>query len=128
MPAGTAAGLGVVAAYLFALNVVALPLIEARTIATTVLVEVGLYLVLALEARGAPRRGALVALLCGSLLVAYFAVLALPGPRSFFALTSPTGGVLLISQLGTALAIAGLCFTDDRFVPSLFGWEIRRRR
>ena len=57
-----------------------LPLIEARTIATTVLVAVGLYLVLALEARGAPRRGSArrrcSAARCSSL---YFVVLALPG-------------------------------------------------
>ena len=39
VPAGTAAGLGVLSSYLFALNVLDLPLIEARTVATTVLVD-----------------------------------------------------------------------------------------
>ncbi len=42
VPAGTAAGLGVLSSYLFALNVLDLPLVEARTVATTVLVVVGL--------------------------------------------------------------------------------------
>ena len=36
--------------YLFALNVAGVPLEEARTAATTVLIAVGLYLVVALEA------------------------------------------------------------------------------
>ena len=86
VPAGTAAGLGVVAAYLFALNVVRLPLIEARTIATTVLVVVGLYLVFAarIATRDAPRRGNLVAMLCVALLRrCTSSILALPGTRDF---------------------------------------------
>ncbi|MDX6486333.1 MAG: cation-transporting P-type ATPase, partial [Gaiellaceae bacterium] len=57
VPAGTAAGLGVLASFVFARNVAELPLAEARTIATTVLVLVGLYLILALEATSR-RRGA----------------------------------------------------------------------
>ena len=51
MPAGTAAGLAVLASYLFAYEVANMPLVEARTVATTVLVFVGLYLILALEGR-----------------------------------------------------------------------------
>jgi cation-transporting ATPase E len=68
VPAGSAAALGVLASYLFALNVIDLPLIEARTVATTVIVVVGLYLVLALEASGRVR-GAAVAGLGLALLV-----------------------------------------------------------
>ena len=60
IPAGTATGLGVVSSYLFALNVINLPIIEARTVSVTVLVIVGLYLVLVLEAAGRVR-AALVA-------------------------------------------------------------------
>ena len=52
LPAGTAAGLGVLSSYLFALNVLDLKLAAARTVAVTVLVLVGLYLILALEAIG----------------------------------------------------------------------------
>src|SRR5262249_45337917 len=99
VPAGTAAGLGVVAAYLFALNVVQLPLVEARTVATTVLVATGLYLVLALEGRGAQRRGRIVAGMCGALLLLYVILLALPGARQFFDLSSPSGAIFLISAL-----------------------------
>ena len=59
VPAGTAAGLGVLASYLFALNVANMSLTKSQTVATTVLVIVGLYLILALEASGL-RRGAAV--------------------------------------------------------------------
>ena len=55
VPAGIAAGLGVVSSYLFALNVINLSLTSARTVATTALIAVGLYLVLALEAAGRRR-------------------------------------------------------------------------
>src|SRR5205823_1804055 len=59
VPAGTAAGLGVLSSYLFALDVLGEPLVSARTVATTALVIVGLYLILALEASGRRRRAAL---------------------------------------------------------------------
>src|SRR5207253_3132736 len=50
VPAGTAAGLGVLASFVFSRNVARVPLADARTVATTALVLVGLYLLLALEA------------------------------------------------------------------------------
>ena len=77
VPAGTAAGLGVLSSYLFALNVLDLPLESARTVATTVLVLVGLYLILVLEASGR-MRGAAVSLLCLALLGGYALVLVVP--------------------------------------------------
>src|SRR5260221_998219 len=58
VPAGTAAGLGVLASFVFARNVGRLPLIEARTSPTPVLVLVGLYLILALEATSRRRAAA----------------------------------------------------------------------
>jgi cation-transporting ATPase E len=116
VPAGTAAGLGVLASYLFALNVVRLPLLESRTIATSVLVLVGLYLIIALEAAGRVRSAA-VSTLCAALLGVYFLVLALPFTRHFFALDVPGFGGWLIVILGAAIAIAGLWLTDDRFIP-----------
>src|SRR5215208_1542196 len=88
IPAGTAAGLGVLAAYRFALDVAGVPLEEARTVATSVLVLVGLYLVLALEASGR-RRAIAVGALCAALLVVYVAVLAFDGTREFFELVVP---------------------------------------
>jgi cation-transporting ATPase E len=116
IPAGMAAGFGVLSSYLFALNVVNLPLVEARTIATTVLVVVGLYLILALEATGGVRSAAVTAL-CASLAALYLVVLVVPGIRGFFDLSPPSFGMLLISALGSALAIGGLAAIDDRFIP-----------
>jgi cation-transporting P-type ATPase E len=119
VPAGTAAGLGVLASFVFARNVGRLPLIEARTIATTVLVLVGLYLILALEATSR-RRAAAIGALTGSMLVLYALVLAAPGTRHFFALTIPGPGGVFLALAGAALAVAGLWLTDDRFVPGAF--------
>jgi magnesium-transporting ATPase (P-type) len=116
VPAGAAAGLGVLASYLFALNVIDLPLVEARTVATTVLVAVGLYLILPLEASGR-RRGAAVSTLCAALAVSYFLVLLSPGGRDFFELAVPGPAILAIAAAGAAFALGGLWLTDDRFVP-----------
>ena len=85
LPAGTAAGLGVLSSYLFALNVLDRPLPESRTVAATVLIIVGLYLILALEATA--RRGAWVSALCAR----RHARAARSGrPRFFFALGVPS--------------------------------------
>jgi len=116
IPAGTAAGLAVVSSYLFALNVLGLNLKDARTVATTALVLVGLYLILALEAAGAVR-GAAVVVLTAALLAAYLAILILPGTREFFALSAPHFSILFPAILGAAMACAGLSVVDDRFVP-----------
>jgi P-type E1-E2 ATPase len=115
-PAGTAAGLGVLASFVFSRNVARLPLTEARTIATTVLVLVGLYLVLALEATSR-RRAAAVGTLAALMLVLYALTLAAPGVRRFFALDVPGPGGVFVALAGAAVAIVGLLLTDDRFVP-----------
>ena len=119
VPAGTAAGLGVLASFVFARNVGRLPLEEARTIATTVLVLVGLYLILALEATSR-RRAAAVGTLAGAMLLLYAIVLAFPGTRHFFALSIPGPGGIFLALAGAALAVGGLWLTDDRFVPGAF--------
>ncbi len=116
VPAGTAAGLGVLASFVFARNVGRLPLIEARTIATTVLVLVGLYLILVLEATSR-RRAAAVGTLTGAMLLLYALVIAAPGVRHFFALSVPGPGGVFLALAGAALAVTGLWLTDDRFVP-----------
>jgi cation-transporting P-type ATPase E len=118
VPAGTAAGLGVLSAYHFVLNVVRLDVVEARTVATSVLVLVGLYLVLALEG-SVRRRTFQVGTLCAVLALAYAAVIAWGPTRTFFELTVPGPWELLAILGGTALSIAGLAFTDERFVPEL---------
>jgi magnesium-transporting ATPase (P-type) len=118
VPAGTAAGLGVLASFVFARNVGRLPLIEARTIATTVLVLVGLYLILVLEATSR-RRTEAVGALTGAMLVLYLLAIAFPGTRHFFALTIPGPGGIFLALAGAALAVGGLWLTDDRFVPGV---------
>ncbi len=116
VPAGVAAGLGVIVAYLVSLNVFDSGLLQARTAATSVVIIVGLYLVLALEATGV-RRARWVSLLCAALLGAYVALLALPGIRSFFELAVPSAATVLLVAVGSGLAIGFLRLTDDRFIP-----------
>ena len=116
VPAGVAAGLGVTTTYLISVNVFDLGLLQSRTAATTTLVVIGLYLVLALEATSI-RRARLVGILCASLLLIYLLVLALPGTREFFELAVPNGAAFVLIVLGAAIAIGFLWLTDDRFVP-----------
>ena len=116
VPAGTAAGLAVLSSYTFALQVLDLPLVEARTVATTALVLVGLYLIVALEATGL-RRGAWVGTLCSAMLAAYIATISLPWTRSFFELASPSPAIVLTAVTGSALALTGLWLTGAQFAP-----------
>jgi cation-transporting ATPase E len=118
MPAGTAAGLGVLSSYLFVYDVLDRPLRESRTVAATVLLIVGLYLILALESTTA-RRGAWVSALCAALGGIYALVLIVPFARHFYALAVPHPLAWLAIVAGAALAIGGLIGTDDRFIP---GW------
>ncbi len=119
IPAGTAAALGVLSAYHFALSVAQLPLVEARTVATSVLVLVGLYFVLVLEKAGTRRRRNAVGALCAAMLLLYVLTLSLAGMRDFFDLVVPGFWSLVAIALGTSLTITGLVFTDDRFVADL---------
>ncbi len=116
VPAGVAAGLGVIVAYLVSLNVFDSGLLQARTAATTVVIIVGLYLVLALEATGVTR-ARWVSILCTALFATYVAVLALPGVRSFYELAVPSAATVLLVAVGSGLAIGFLRLTDDRFIP-----------
>jgi cation-transporting ATPase E len=116
VPAGTAAGLGVLSSYLFALNVLDEKLVPARTVATTVLIVVGLYLIVVLETEGL-RRTAAVLVLCAALAGAYVLVLVVPVVRRFYELALPSGAVLLTAIVGAAVAIVGLAVVDPRFVP-----------
>jgi len=116
LPAGTAAGLGVLSSYGFALNVLDLDLVEARTVAVSVLVLVGLYLILALEVAGRVR-GAAVSTLCVVLLIGYALVLLVPFARDFFSLAAPSIAIFAPALVGAAVAMAGLAVLDDRFVP-----------
>ena len=107
VPAGAAAGIGVVASYQFALNALDLPLLEARTVATSVLVLVGLYLIIALEGTEG-RRGNIVALMSTALAGVYSLALALPFVREFFELAAPSLEIVGTSLVGASISVAGL--------------------
>ncbi len=116
VPAGVAAGLGVTTSYLIAINVFDLGLLQSRTVATSTLTVIGLYLVFALEATSR-RRARLVGILCAGLLAAYIAVLFVPGLRRFFELAVPNPAGVALIVLGSAIAVGFLWLTDNRFVP-----------
>jgi cation-transporting ATPase E len=119
VPAGTIAGVGVLSGYLFALHDLGFSVVRSRTIATTVLVAVGLYLVLALEAAGSRRRSTLVGGMCLSLGGAFAAVFLLASVRRFFALEVPTAGMIATAAVASALAIGGLALAG--FTPTAGG-------
>ena len=106
-----------VASFLFSINLIGMDEVRARTVATTVLVAVGLYLIVVLESssRGARlhrRRSS-----ASALFALYVVVLSLPGWRDFFEVAAPDAGIVLCSLIGTALAAGGLALTDERFLP-----------
>ncbi len=108
VPAGTIVGVGTVTGYLFALHDLDYSVIQARTIATTVLVAVGLYLVLALEFTGSLRRSGIVGAMCLVLAGAYVVVLLVPSLRHFFQFAAPGGGMLVTAMLAAAVSIGAL--------------------
>ena len=118
VPAGAVLGAGVVAGYLFALHDLDLSVADARTVAVTILIVGGLYLVMALETEGSWRRSTLVAGMCMTLAGLYVAALLIPGTRSFFELTTPGTGMIATSLVAGALTIAAL---------ALCGFSVRVR-
>jgi magnesium-transporting ATPase (P-type) len=118
VPAGALVGVGVLAGYLFALHDLDLSVVEARTTATTVLVAVGLYLVIVLEATG-HRRGPAVVALCAVLAGLYALCLALPSARSFFDLAVPNAAILGAAAGGAVVAVVALALSG--FTPGAGG-------
>jgi cation-transporting P-type ATPase E len=110
VPAGAVLGAGVVAGYIFALHDLDLSLGDARTVAVTILVAGGLYLVMALESEGSLRRSAIVAGMCAVLAGIYVASLLVGASRRFFDLTVPDAGMIATSLLAAALTIVALAF------------------
>ncbi len=102
VPAGLALAAGVLAAYLCAIHVFDFATDDARTVATTTLVAVGLGYVIALEGG---RRRSLALALSALMGVAYVIVLAVPAFRDFFVLSVPSADMLLSAALGSALAL-----------------------
>jgi magnesium-transporting ATPase (P-type) len=120
IPAGVLAGVGVVSSHLFALHDLDFTVQQARTIATTVLVAVGLYLVLALEAHGRRRTRAVLGMVA-TLGALHVLALALPATRDFFALTSMSIGAVATAALASAISIAALAAAG--FAPGSSGPE-----
>ena len=118
MPAGVAAGLGVVGELPDRASTSSTSgSLQSRTAATSTLIVIGLYLVLALEATST-LRARLVGLLCACLFAVYVVVLILPGPRALLRARGPELGVAPAHHLsGPAIAIGFLWLTDDRFIP-----------
>ncbi len=114
VPAGALLGSGLVGGYLFALHDLDLSVADARTVAVTVLVACGLYLVIALEAEGSRRRSTLVAGMCAVLAGMYVLALLVPFVRSFFNLTVPDAGMLLTALAASAITIAALWLSGYR--------------
>lgn len=107
MPAGLTVGAGVVASYLFAIHDLDQSVEQARTVATTVLVVAGLYLVYALEAGGLRRR-ILVTIMCLAMAAVYVVTLTLPGTRDFFQLVAPDGEMIALATAGSLLTLGSL--------------------
>ncbi|MEZ5100357.1 MAG: HAD-IC family P-type ATPase [Thermoleophilia bacterium] len=116
IPAGTAAGLGVVASYQFARNVLDVDLIESRTVAVTVLIVLGLYFIFVLEATGRVR-GRWIGALCIAIFALYWLFVAMSATRGFFELATPTVAIVMCAIGGSAIAILGLALVDERFIP-----------
>lgn len=108
VPAGTLLGTATVAGYLFALHDLDYSVPEARTIAATVLLALGLYLVIALESAQSLRRSSLVTGMCAVMAGAYAAILLVPATRTFFQLIRPTAGMLATSLVAAGLGIGAL--------------------
>jgi cation-transporting ATPase E len=108
VPAGTVIGTGVVAGYLFAIHDLDMSIPQARTVALTTLIACGLYLVMALESGGGPRRSALVAGMCAAMGSLYVLAFLIPFAANFYVLATPTLGIILTSVLASAVSIGAL--------------------
>jgi len=116
LPAGVAAGLGVTSSYLFALNVADLGTVSAQTIAVTVLMAVGLWLVIVLEIAGVVR-SAWVITMCLAMAGIFATVIVVAPLREFFALALIGPIDIAITLSGAAITGAGLWMLDRQFRP-----------
>lgn len=116
LPAGVAAGLGVVSSYLFALNVVFNDVPVARTVAVTSLMAMGLWLVLVLEVSGV-KRSAWVIFMCMAMAGLYVMVLLIAPLRDFFELTTLGAIDVTVAMLGAVITASGLWMLDRQFRP-----------
>jgi cation-transporting P-type ATPase E len=105
LPAGLAAGIGILSAYLLARYAFDLSLTEARTVTAATVVTAGLAIVIVLEDEPGNRRLA-VGALCAVMALGFALVCAIPAGREFFDLATPTGGIVAAWAIGTAVCLA----------------------
>jgi cation-transporting ATPase E len=105
LPAGLAAGIGILSAYLLARYAFDLSLTEARTVTAATVVTAGLAIVIVLEDEPGNRRLA-VAALCALMALAFALVCAIPAGREFFDLATPTGEIVAAWAIGTTIGLA----------------------
>ena len=105
IPAGLAAGTGILVSYLLARHAFDADLEQARTVTAATVVTSGLAIVIALEAEPGKRRLAVVCL-CVLMVLGFVLVAAIPAGRDFFELTSPTGGMAAARAIGAATSVA----------------------
>ena len=105
IPAGIAAGTGILTSYLLARHAFDLDLDQARTVTCATVVTAGLSIVIALEDEPGVRRFAVLGL-CALMAAGFVLVAAIPAGREFFEIASPTGGMFASWAIGGAVAIA----------------------
>ena len=101
LPAGLAAGIGILAAYLLARHAAGTTLEQARTVAAATVVSAGLAIVIALEDEPGRRRYAVIGL-CALMAIAFVLVYVIPAGRHFFDLASPTAAMTASWAAGSA--------------------------
>ena len=105
LPAGLAAGIGILSAYVLARYAFDLSLTEARTVTAATVVTAGLAIVIVLEDEPGNRRFA-VGALCAVMALGFVLVCAIPAGREFFDLATPTGEIVAAWAIGTAICLA----------------------
>jgi P-type E1-E2 ATPase len=125
IPAGVVMAGAVVLAYLTDRELRGRSEVDARTVAVTVMVAVGLYVLLVLDRermQASRAYAATVAVMVGVLAFGYLAVLASPSLRDFFALSTPG----FVDWLVVAAAVALAVQVFDRIGMSIPVWPAAR--
>ncbi len=104
VPAGLAAGIGILVGYLLARHVFEADLEQARTVTAATVVPSGLAIVIALEDEPGKRRLAVVGL-CSLMALGFVLVAAIPAGRDFFELAAPTGGMAVAWAVGASTSV-----------------------
>jgi cation-transporting P-type ATPase E len=104
LPAGLAAGIGILTAYLLARHAAGATLEQARTVTTGTVVTAGLAIVIALEDEPGRRRYAVIGL-CTLMAIAFVLVYVIPAGHNFFDLANPTSGMIATWAAGSAVVV-----------------------